>query len=313
MTTRGASPPERDRLRLAGGSAAAQAASGRSTDADPRVFETSLYRGVLEVRDRSGLERLGIAFYDAETTIHWSFAADEWFHAASTMKLAVLLGVFRLVHRGELGLDEPVHVRNKFMSIVDRTPFRLDLSGADSEVQSRQGRTMTVRELAYWMITKSSNFATNLLVDVVGVPVIQAALRDLGLDGIRVLRGVEDHAAFEAGLNNEVTAAGLLRMLRLIAEERAFSPELSREMLAILLDQQYKRGIPAGLPKDARVAHKTGNISTVDHDAGIVFLEGRKPYVVVILTQFPSELSGHRAVAEVSRDVFESLSRLTRV
>jgi beta-lactamase class A len=311
MTTRGASPPERERLRLAGGTAAPRPTPGRSTDADPRVFETSLYEGVLEVRSRSGLERLGIAFYDAETTIHWSYNADEWFHAASTMKLAVLLGVFRLVHRGELGLDEPVHVRNKFMSIVDRQPFRLELSGADAEVQARQGRTLTVRELAYWMITKSSNFATNLLVDVVGVPVIEAALRELGIDGVRVLRGVEDHAAFEAGLNNEVTAAGLLRLLRLIAEERAFSSPLSREMLQILLDQQYKRGIPAGLPKDARVAHKTGNISTVDHDAGIVFLEGRKPYVVVILTQFPSELAGHRAVAEVSRDVFESLSRLT--
>jgi beta-lactamase class A len=170
---------------------------------------------------------------------------------------------------------------------------------------------MSVRDLAYWMITKSSNFATNLLVDVVGVPVIQEALRELGIEGVRVLRGVEDQAAFEAGLNNEVTAAGLLKLLRLIAEERAFSPELSRQMLEILLDQHYKRGIPAGLPRDARVAHKTGNISTVDHDAGIVFLEGRQPYVVVILTQFPSGQSGHRAVAEVSRDVFESLSRLT--
>jgi beta-lactamase class A len=312
MTTRGASPPERDRLRLAGGTAVPRGQPGGAADADPRVFETSLYQGVLEVRDRSGLERLGIAFYDAETTIQWSYNADEWFHAASTMKLAVLLGVFRLVHRGELGLDEPVHVRNKFTSIVDRQPFRLELGAADAEVQARQGRTLSVRELAYWMITKSSNFATNLLVDVVGVPVIEAALRDLRIDGVRVVRGVEDHAAFEAGLNNEVTAAGLLRLLRLIAEERAFSPEISREMLEILLDQQYKRGIPAGLPKDARVAHKTGNISTVDHDAGIVFLEGRRPYVVVILTQFPSELAGHRAVAEVSRDVFESLSRLTR-
>src|SRR5262249_31345383 len=135
---------------------------------------------------------------------------------------------------------------------------------ADAEVQQQQGRTMTVQELAYWMITKSSNFATNLLVDVVGVPVIQEALAELRIEGVRVLRGVEDHAAFEAGLNNEVTAAGLLKLLRLIAEERAFSPALSRQMLEILLDQQYKGGIPAGLPKDAKVAHKTGNISTVD-------------------------------------------------
>lgn len=294
MSTRGAGPAERERL------------------PDPRPFEGSLYRSVLEVRDRSGLERLGIAFHDAETTIQWSYNADEWFHAASTMKLAVLLGVYLMVHRGELGLDEPVHVRNRFTSIVDGQPFRLELGSADAEVQARQGRTLPVSELAYWMITRSSNFATNLLVDVVGVPVIQAALRELGIDGVRVLRGVEDQAAFEAGLNNEVTASGLLRTLRLIAEERAFSPELSRAMLEILLDQQYKRGIPAGLPRDARVAHKTGNISTVDHDAGIVFLDGRKPYVVVILTQFPSELAGHGAVAEVSRDVFESLAHLTR-
>jgi beta-lactamase class A len=312
--TRGANPPEREGLRLAAGTAAGApgpAAPSRS-GSDPRHFETSLYRSVREVRDRSGVQRLGISFYDAETTIQWSYNADDPFHAASTMKLAVLLGVFRLVHRGELGLDEPVHVRNKFLSIVDRQPFRLELGGADAEVQAQQGRTMTVQELAYWMITRSSNFATNLLVDVVGVPVIQAAVRDLGIEGVRVLRGVEDQAAFDAGLNNEVTASGLLKLLRLIAEERAFSPELSRQMLEIMLDQQYKRGIPAGLPEGARVAHKTGNISTVDHDAGIVFLEGRKPYVVVILTEFPSEMGGHRAVAEVSRDVFESLARLTR-
>jgi len=144
----------------------------------------------------------------------------------------------------------------------------------------------------------------------VGVPAVHAALGELGLRGLTVLRGVEDHAAFEAGLNNEVTANGLLALLRLIAEERAFSPELSAQMRDILLDQQYKRGIPAGLPKAVRVAHKTGNISTVDHDAGIVFQDGRKPYVVVILTQFPSGQAGHQAVAEVSRDVFESLSRL---
>ncbi len=311
--TRGAHPPERELLRLAGGTASGRgdAAVPPTGEGDARPFETSLYRSVREVRERSGLERLAIAFYDGETTIQWSYNGDESFHAASTMKLAVLLGVFRLVHRGELGLDEPVHVRNKFTSIVDRQPFRLELGGADAEVQALQGRTMTVHQLAYWMITKSSNFATNLLVDVVGVPVIQAALRELGIEGVRVLRGVDDHAAFEAGLNNEVTAAGLLKLLRLIAEERAFSPEHSRQMLEILLDQQYKRGIPAGLPRDARVAHKTGNISTVDHDAGIVFLEGRQPYVVVILTQFPSELAGHRAVAEVSRDIFQSLSRLT--
>jgi beta-lactamase class A len=204
-----------------------------------------------------------------------------------------------------------VHVRNKFTSIVGPKPFTLELNReADPEVYSNLGRTMSVEQLAYEMITRSSNFATNLLVDVVGVPVIQRALEELRIDGVHVLRGVEDQPAFEAGLNNEVTANGLLRLLRLVAEGQAYSEEVSRRMRDILLDQRLKTGIPAGLPKDARVAHKTGNISTVHHDAGIVYLEGRKPYVLVILTQFPMLTGSAAAVAEVSRDIYECLSGL---
>jgi beta-lactamase class A len=271
--------------------------------------EVSLYRGVLKIQKEHGLEGLGIAFYDAQTTIQWSYNGDQYFHAASTMKLAVLLGVFRQIDRGELSLDSPVHVRNRFTSIVNQEPFMLDLgSDADPDVYGHLGRTLTIRELAYWMITKSSNLATNLLVDVVGISTIQQALDELEIDGVNVLRGVEDQAAFNAGLNNEVTANGLLKLLRLIADGRAYSQKASKEMLDIMLEQQYRSGIPAGLPKAARVAHKTGNISTVHHDAGIVFLEDRKPYVLVILTQFGAETGRGTAVAEVSRDIYNTLA-----
>jgi beta-lactamase class A len=274
--------------------------------------EISLYRSVLEIKKEHDLEELGISFWDAQTTIQWSYNADHYFHAASTMKLAVLLGVFRQIDRGDLALDSPVHVRNRFTSIVNQEPFMLDLGrDADPDVYGHLGKTLTIRELAYWMITKSSNLATNLLVDVVGIDTIQHALDELAIDGVRVLRGVEDQAAFDAGLNNEVTANGLLKMLRVIAEEKAYSENASREMLKIMLDQQYRTGIPAGLPKAARVAHKTGNISTVHHDAGIVFLEGRKPYVLVILTQFSAEKGRSSAVAEVSRDIYNTLAGMT--
>ena len=274
--------------------------------------EISLYRNILKIKEEHGLENLGISFYDAETTLQWSFNADQYFHAASTMKLAVLLGVFREVDRGALSLEAPVHIRNRFTSIVNQQPFMLDLGrDADPDVYGHLGKTLTVRELAYWMITKSSNLATNLLVDVIGIPTIQQALDELEIDGVKVLRGVEDQAAFDAGLNNEVTANGLMKMLRLIGDGKAFSKQSCEEMLNIMLDQQYRSGIPAGLPKAARVAHKTGNISTVHHDAGIVFLEGRKPYVLVILTQFPAETGRGTAVAEVSRDIFNTLAGST--
>jgi len=274
--------------------------------------EVSLFRNVLKIKKEHLLEGLGIAFYDVQTTIQWAYNGDQYFHAASTMKLAVLLGVFRQVERGDLSLDAPVHIRNRFTSIVNQEPFMLDLSNdAEPDVYSHLGRTMTVRELAYWMITKSSNLATNLLVDVVGVRTIQLALDELEIDGIRILRGVEDQAAFEAGLNNEVNANGLLKLLRLIADGKAYSKHASDEMLKILLEQQFRSGIPAGLPKAARVAHKTGNISTVHHDAGIVFVEGRKPYVLVILTQFPADAGRGTAVADVSRDIFNTIAEMT--
>lgn len=292
-------------------SSARQAAAKVDAGQSVARAEASLYASVLKIKEEHVLEQLGIAFYDAETSLQWSYNADTWFHAASTMKMAVLLGVFRQVSRGDLMLDEPVHVRNKFASIVGRKPFTLDLGrDADSEVYRYLGRTMTVKQLSYQMITTSSNFATNLLVDVVGVETIQLALDELRIDGVRVLRGVEDQAAFEAGLNNEVTANGLLRLLRLVAEGRAYSPESSEQMLGILLDQRYKSGIPAGLPQAARVAHKTGNIMTVHHDAGIVFLENRAPYVLVVLTQFAAENARGTAVAEVSRDIYTTLAEI---
>ena len=271
--------------------------------------EVSLYRNLLKIKQEHNLEDLGISFYDADTTVQWSYNADHYFHAASTMKLAVLLGVFRQVARGDLALDAPLHVRNRFTSIVNQEPYMLDLGrDADPDVYGHLGKTLTVRELAYWMITKSSNLATNLLVDVIGIPTIQISLDELEIDGVRVLRGVEDQRAFQAGLNNEVTANGLLRLLRLIADGKAYSQDACDEMLEIMLEQQYRSGIPAGLPKAARVAHKTGNISTVHHDAGIVYLEGRKPYVLVILTQFTPENGRGTAVADVSRDIFNTLA-----
>jgi beta-lactamase class A len=273
--------------------------------------EVTLYRSVQAVKEKNGLEELGISFYDYETTIQWSYNADELFHAASTMKLAVLLGAMRQVEAGELSLDSPVHVRNRFISIVGQQPYMLAIERDDDpDVFDSLGRTMTVHELAYHMITTSSNLATNLLIDVLGVETIQRGLDELGIQGVNVIRGVEDQAAYEAGLNNEVTANGLLRLLRLVAEGKVYSKESSDVMLEILLDQQYKSGIPKGLPKAARVAHKTGNISTVHHDAGIVYLEKRQPYVLVVLTRFAPETGRSGAVAEISRDIFETFSEI---
>jgi beta-lactamase class A len=275
--------------------------------------ERSLYTGMLAIKDRHELERLAVACYDGETRVQWSYDADSYFHGASTIKLAVLAGLFGEITRGRVKPDDPVHVRNRFTGAVDGRPFMLDLaSEPDPEVATQMGKNLTIRELAYRMITASSNLATNLLIDVVGIPAIQRCLEDLKIEGILMRRGVQDQSAFEAGVNNLVTANGLLRLLRLISDGRVHSPQACAEMLEILLDQRHKSGIPAGLPGDAQVAHKTGNISTVHHDAGIVYLGKRRPFFLVVLTQFEEKRGRSTAVAEVSRDIFDTLARLTR-
>ncbi|MGH7507203.1 MAG: serine hydrolase, partial [Longimicrobiales bacterium] len=112
-----------------------------------------------------------------------------------------------------------------------------------------------------------------------------------------------------AGVNNRVTAHGLLAALRAIEEGRAVSEQASREMLAILHDQEFRSGIPAGLPDDARVANKTGEMSTVAHDAGIVYLPDREPYVLVVLTRWtPDAAARQRTIAAISRAVFEHIT-----
>jgi len=262
-----------------------------------------------ELEERSRAQALAVAVLDLETGFEFRYRPDRWFHAASTIELAVLLGLFSAIHRGTLVPQSRLHVRNRFRSAYDGSSFRvLSERDADSEVQAAVGKTMRVIELARNMIVRSSNLATNLLLDLLGLELLQQALEEHQLSGIDLRRGVEDELAFEHGINNRVTADGLVQLLRLIAEERAFSPELSREMVEILHDQEFRSGIPAGLPAHARVAHKTGEISTIAHDAGIVYLPKRKPYIVAILTEWDPEMSGrHPTIAAASYMIYEHL------
>jgi beta-lactamase class A len=265
----------------------------------------------LDVLERaSGARSIAVAVYDTETHANFRRGADRWFHAASTIKVAILLGVYASIHHGWLLPHSRLHVRNRFMSAVDGLPFRvLADRDANSGVHAAIGKMMRISDLALHMISTSSNLATNLLLDLVGLDTVQRALDELAIDGIDIRRGVEDERAFEHGINNRVTADGLVQLLRIIAEERAYSPELSGEMLNILHAQEFKNGIPARLPPAVRVAHKTGEISTIAHDAGVVYPPDRKPYVIAILTEWSPEASGRKhTIAEVSHAVYEVLT-----
>ncbi|HEX6908818.1 MAG TPA: serine hydrolase [Longimicrobium sp.] len=274
--------------------------------------EDPLREKVRGIADRNGARNVAVAFHDYETRTAWSYRGDEWFHAASTIKVPVLVGVFGAIHKGDLALNARVHVRNRFISVADGSSFTVGSArDANAEVQQAIGKTMKVHELAHHMITTSSNLATNLLLEVVGIDEIRATLEDLSLDdGVELHRGVEDERAFEAGISNRCTADGMLRVLRVIEEGRAFSKEASEKMLEILHAQEFRSGIPAGLPNGARVANKTGEISTVAHDAGIVYLPRRKPYALVVLSEWDAQKTSGRSdtIASVSRAVYHHLT-----
>ncbi len=285
---------------------------GKDSTHKPSRDTARLRERIDEIKRDAGAEAIAVAVRDVETSVEFDFESDRWFHAASTIKVPILVGVFGAVHGGELLPQSRLHVRNRFRSAADGSIFRVEPDrDANAAVHAALGKTMQVRELAFHMIATSSNLATNLLLDYVGLESMQRTFGELGLhEGIELLRGVEDHRAFDAGVSNRVTAAGLARLLTLIAEERAFSRALSREMLDILHAQEFNSGIPAPLPKRTRVAHKTGEISTIAHDAGVVYLHGRNPYVLVVLTEWGTGTSGRQqAVAKVSEAVYEFLTR----
>ena len=261
--------------------------------------------------EEAGAAAVGVAVYDLGDGSGFSVSGDRRFHAASTIKLAVLVALFDALEREGLHPDARVHVRNQFTSLADGAYFRVQSArDGNQDVHAYIGRTMRVHDLARHMIVTSSNLATNVLVELLGLEGVQGALDRLGVAGIDFRRGVEDERAWRAGINNRVTANGLAALLRRVAEEEAVSPESSRAMLDILHDQRFVSGIPAGLPDGARVANKTGEISTVAHDAGVVYLPDRPPYIVVILTEWEAqgELEGRRGlIARISRLVLDSL------
>jgi beta-lactamase class A len=258
--------------------------------APARTFTDDLDDRLRTIAARLPNGHIGVSVYDYLSGRSWSANGGRWFHAASVIKVPVMVALFTAVDQGRFALNSRLLVRNRFLSVVDGSPYRVDASrDADSEVHASLGRTMRLRDLARHMIVTSSNLATNLLVDLLGVQTIRRALAELGIHGVDVCRGVEDERAFGQGINNRVTPDGAVSLLRAIVAAEAISPESSTRMLTILMEQQFSGTIAPGLPDSirgvARVAHKTGDISTASHDLGVVFLPGRPPYLAGIFVE----------------------------
>lgn len=233
------------------------------------------------------------------------------YHAASTMKTPVMIEVYRQANERKFSLKDSISLKNEFKSIVDGSYYSLD-STDDSEqgLYKHIGEQRTIDSLLYQMIIVSSNFATNLIIQKVGAENVTRYMRQLGAKDIQVLRGVEDGKAFEKGLNNTVTAHDLLLIFEKIAKGEAVNETASKEMINILLDQRFNEIIPARLPPNVKVAHKTGSITHVHHDSGIVILPDGRKYVLVLLSKdWDNEQQAIKTMANISFLIYKYVTK----
>ncbi|NOZ62790.1 MAG: serine hydrolase [Calditrichaeota bacterium] len=255
---------------------------------------------------------VAVAFEDLPSGASLFINEKVQMHAASTMKTPVMIEVFKQAQEGRLRLTDSIEVKNEFRSIVDGSKFSLsEIDDSDDIVYRHLNKKMTIRDLVYQMITVSSNFATNLLIDLVGAENVSATMHSIGAKNIQVLRGVEDLEAFRAGLNNTTDAYDMYLIMKKIALKEVVSPEACDEMIAILVDQRFKDKIPRYLPSTIRVAHKTGWITGIDHDAAIVYLTPEHPYILVVMTKgIKNHVQAQELIGQISKKIFEEINSI---
>ncbi|TVQ68159.1 MAG: serine hydrolase [Balneolaceae bacterium] len=241
--------------------------------------------------------------------LSFSVNPDTIFHAASTMKTAVMAELFRRAELGDLSLSDSIRIENRFYSIVDGSEFQLPLDPyGDDPFERRAGEMATLGDLNHAMITYSSNIATNLILQITGAAQTTQTMQNLGAGGVEVIRGLYDMKAFELGLSNRTTARGLGTLFRRIAEGNAISPEMDSLMISVLKDQFYRDVIPSLLPESLPVANKTGFISGVIHDSAIVWLPNGDSYVLIFLSkELPDNDIGTETGALVSEMIYNNL------
>lgn len=260
---------------------------------------------VLDALAAEGKATFGIVVKDLGTGVTVKRNATTAMHAASTMKTAVLLEALRRVDEGTLSLSTGIPVVDCFTSIVDGSPFRLEPEPeSDGRIVPYLWKDARLDFLMREMIVRSSNVATNLVLGLCPPKAVQSFVDALGAPSVKVRRMVEDTKAFEAGFSNETDAEGMAVLVEAAVRSPKLSVEARRLAFEILAAQEFNDQIPAGIPKQAGavVAHKTGNISKVQHDVALVRLPDGREYVLVLLaTDFGANEEGRKRVVETTR------------
>ncbi len=242
--------------------------------------------------------RVGIAVEDLATGSVSAINGGANLPAASTIKIPVMVEVFKQMQEGNIDLTTVVH-----LEASDRDWGWGDMADASP------GTPRTVKQLLWLMITSSDNTATNMLIRLVGRTHVNAEMADLGLRNTHLgdyIRSESDQIRYAL----RTSPNDMVKLLDDIARFRLVDEWSSREMLAILTGQHHNGLLPAPLPKDIKIAHKTGSLHDTLNDVGIVYHD-QEPYIIAVMTtQLPDLDLGRAFIHKVSRLTYDELSRV---
>jgi len=250
-------------------------------------------------RDLDGV--MGVAIEDLTTRDHYFLREDEVFAQASSIKITVLANLYLQAQQGKLKLTDLYTVQSS-----DLVPDSAIMNGLTPGVTR-----ITLRDLATMMVAVSDNAATNVLIDRVGMPNVNAMLDSLGLTHTRLRRKMMDLEAAKQGRENVSAPREMMTLLDAIYHGKLLNKESTDDFFK-MLSTNKESFIPRDLPPDLIVANKPGELEAVRNDSGVVFLEGR-PYVICVMTGFlRNEREGEEAITKISLETWRMFDRLSR-
>jgi beta-lactamase class A len=270
-------------IAIAGGcgpSAATQASPARPSAAAAATALGSAVGALVSGFD--GTAGVLIAFPGVAQPIY-ARGADTPFIAASLYKLAVLLRVESLVESGALTYDDTITITDADVTVDGSNEY--------------PGTVLTIDQALEEMITYSDNGSALALLRVYGAHATNVALAAAGITGFRI--------AENAGQDHMVTARALGTFFDLLATRRLVSPAASDRMLARLARQTINDRLPRDLPTDVVVAHKTGDLVGLIHDAGVL-QAADGPRIAVVLTSGGTDPEAKDLIARIGALVYSA-------
>lgn len=276
---------------------------------DPKAtFSETILSAIADIEERLGC-RIGFSFRDKDLELAVSHNGDVLFHPASTMKVPVMIEVYRQAEQGLFSMDDTLVVHNEFPSLIDGSPFT---TGANRYLRDRMGQPVSIYELTREMIQTSDNVATNMLIELCGAPKITATMRSLGARRSYIIRPLMDNEAYEAGISNRMTPEELTILMERIDRDEAASPQSCEAMREILLGQRHRNLIPGNLPEGTPVASKSGSITGHRHDTGIVYAPFATWYLTILIDGVRDTGAAVNAAADLSRLIYDERERLAQ-